>query len=299
MVVRAWWQRGTPKEDAMRKRSEVRAAQQQTIDDAKGQGEPSKPGNFIACPREGCGTRMTAQAAKDNDGECVRCAAKLPGFGGDPVGGSSPGLNGAPRQESDPWELTPEGQKKADVERAATHRSAPGTGDEEPMSILCKRLENRGHRVSLIDLAARTPEERKLASQWVDDGKRFPQWLAKHEDKSLAIGNHAQQPGMDAPPHSPSAGSQAASGMLVVEPQSVSYTWGEEKITPIKGSFSTCSVGPFSATGSVRHGETIPQACQRIAKEVSQAAEEERDRKLQSFMRKLVQVAEQVSKAGG
>ena len=90
MVVRAWWQRGTPKEDAMRKRSEVRAAQQQTIDDAKGQGEPSKPGNFIACPREGCGTRMTAQAAKDNDGECVRCAAKLPGFGGDPVGGSSP-----------------------------------------------------------------------------------------------------------------------------------------------------------------------------------------------------------------
>ena len=289
----------------MRKRSEVRAAamQQQTIDDAGGPGQASKAAaNMILCPREGCGTRMSAQAAKDNDGECVRCAAKLPGFGGEPAAEGVVKAR-ALTPEPDPWELTPEGQRKADAERAAEKKPqgdvVTGTA-EETLAVLSKRLENRGYRVSLVEIASWTPEQRAQASQLIEGGfQSVPSWLAKHRDESLALGKHVRvtAEGPDVK-YEPPPGSQAAAGMFPVEPQTVSYCWAEEKITPIKGSFSTCSVGPFSMTTNVRRGETPSQAYQWIAAEVTAMAEQERERKLQSFIRKLTQVAEQVSKAG-
>lgn len=281
----------------MRKRSEVRAAQQQTIDDAKGQGEQPSKGSWVLCTNvvndAPCGTRMSMQAAKDNDGECVRCAAKLPGFGAGPA--AAPARAAA--AEPNPWELTPEGQRKADAERAKTTAAkqvVTGT-DEETLGVLAARLANRGYRVSLIDLAARTPQERKLASQWVDGDSPsvaiLAPWLAKHRDEALALGNHKQQPPYEVP-------HVAVAGVLPSDQQSVTFVWGEEKITPIKGSFSMCSVGPFSMTSNVRHGETPAQAYSRVAREVEQMAEQQRDRKLQSFLKKLMQVGEQVAKAG-
>lgn len=284
----------------MRKRSEVRAAQQQTIDDAKGQGEQPSKGSWVLCTNvvndAPCGTRMSMQAAKDNDGECVRCAAKLPGFGAGPA--AAPARAAA--AEPDPWELTPEGQRKADAERAKTTAAkqvVTGT-DEETLGVLAARLANRGYRVSLIDLAARTPQERKLASQWVDGDSPsvaiLAPWLAKHRDEALALGNHKQAA---VAPYDPPAGSMAAAGMSSVEPQTVSYSWGAEKFSP-KNSYSTCEVGPFLATTTVRRAETPTQAYQRLASEVTAMAEAERDRKLASFIKKLVGIGEQVAKAG-
>jgi hypothetical protein len=70
----------------------------------------------------------------------------------------------------------------------------------------------------------------------------------------------------------------------------VTATWGEEKYTPIAGSYSTCTVGPFSAVMTIPRGEseaTLREVTEVLVGVVTKVAEVERDRKVTSFVGKL------------
>lgn len=59
-------------------------------------------------------------------------------------------------------------------------------------------------------------------------------------------------------------------------------TWAEELITPVQ--FNHIKVGPFTATGYPREGETEIMCLARLNNELASFAEQERSRKIQSFV---------------
>ncbi len=63
----------------------------------------------------------------------------------------------------------------------------------------------------------------------------------------------------------------------------ITVTWGEEEISPVK--YSNFTVGPFTATARPRPGETRPVCMQRIYNELTLFAEDEREKKAQSFLK--------------
>jgi len=67
--------------------------------------------------------------------------------------------------------------------------------------------------------------------------------------------------------------------------EKVAVTWGEEMIRI--ADFTNCHVGPFYGETTVREGETRLDAMRRLRDELAQLAEEERRRKVQSFMKFL------------
>ena len=70
----------------------------------------------------------------------------------------------------------------------------------------------------------------------------------------------------------------------------VTLAWAEEKFSPIPGSFSSCSVGPFGLTFSVAHGQNIAAAMDRGMRVLAEYAEVERERKVRNFVNNLRQV---------
>lgn len=69
----------------------------------------------------------------------------------------------------------------------------------------------------------------------------------------------------------------------------VTVTWAEETISPV--AYNSFKVGPFTATGTVRAGETIPQACGRLYAELAAFAEQARDAKAITFRATLDRMA--------
>jgi hypothetical protein len=67
--------------------------------------------------------------------------------------------------------------------------------------------------------------------------------------------------------------------------ETVTYTWGRELYSFQQ--FTNVEVGPYSATTSVRAGETRTQAYSRVAAEVTAFAEGSRKAKLDSYKRAL------------
>ncbi len=67
----------------------------------------------------------------------------------------------------------------------------------------------------------------------------------------------------------------------------VRVVWGEEKYTPIAGSYSTFTVGPFEVTLVCMRGETLAQTWLRGNAQLIKLAEVERVRKSNSFVRAL------------
>ena len=65
--------------------------------------------------------------------------------------------------------------------------------------------------------------------------------------------------------------------------------WGEEKITPVPGSYSTVTVGPFEVLYVVPEGADAELAFRAANSELAAMAEIERERKVQSFINKLHQ----------
>ena len=65
--------------------------------------------------------------------------------------------------------------------------------------------------------------------------------------------------------------------------ETVTVVWGEELFSPQR--FHTFTAGPFTATGRVREGETTTMAMARLLGEVTVVAEQERARKIASYMR--------------
>jgi hypothetical protein len=69
----------------------------------------------------------------------------------------------------------------------------------------------------------------------------------------------------------------------------LTLAWGEEKYTLVANSFSTVTVGPFTASIDVPAGSSVVDAFERINRELYELAEIERERKLTSFVNKLRQ----------
>lgn len=67
----------------------------------------------------------------------------------------------------------------------------------------------------------------------------------------------------------------------------LTVTWGEEKFTPIPGSYSTCSIGPFTVTVSVMPGQSNVDAWRDANEFLSSLARDEKDRKLREFTAQL------------
>lgn len=80
--------------------------------------------------------------------------------------------------------------------------------------------------------------------------------------------------------------------------ETVSMTWGKELFSPTR--FHTYEVGPFTEQTTVRPGETVAQARERLRASLEKFAEEERVRKRDSYfraMREMEQAFEQARTA--
>jgi hypothetical protein len=68
--------------------------------------------------------------------------------------------------------------------------------------------------------------------------------------------------------------------------ETIVIVWGEEKYGP-PGSFSSCTVGPFTLTMYVKAGDSVSGAYDRGMRWLAEIAEVERQRKLKNFVNKL------------
>lgn len=73
--------------------------------------------------------------------------------------------------------------------------------------------------------------------------------------------------------------------LSTVLPETVTVTWGKELCSPKQ--FHTYEVGPYSATTTVREGETLVQAAARLMKDLDAIAAPERLRKRDAFLAAL------------
>jgi hypothetical protein len=74
----------------------------------------------------------------------------------------------------------------------------------------------------------------------------------------------------------------------------VALNWGEEMFSPIPGSYSKCSVGPFGLTFNVPAGLDIDAAMKLGSRALENYATIERERKLRNFVNKLQQIQGEV-----
>jgi hypothetical protein len=80
----------------------------------------------------------------------------------------------------------------------------------------------------------------------------------------------------------PVAISQPAPAVNVTQAhETISVTWGEELFTPV--SYCSFRVGPFSASTTLRAGESREQAGDRLMRELEKIAAKERDNKIRVF----------------
>jgi hypothetical protein len=79
-------------------------------------------------------------------------------------------------------------------------------------------------------------------------------------------------------------------GAVVFGDRTFRAVWGEEKITPVPGSYSTVTVGPFESLFVVAAGGDAARALDHANRELAAFAEVERERKVQSFLNKTRQV---------
>jgi hypothetical protein len=190
-------------------------------------------------------------------------------------------------------------------------------GQEEILTTVADKLFKAGVTANLMAIAELTVDQRRGAYEWAVKKDRGPMpdyvkgllaWkapgapelpsrsgplaLTKAENTPTPLESHANVPktSVDKPVYLRKSPEEN-------EGDEVRYTWGEEKITPVKDSYSTVTVGPFTYTTRARPGESLEQAHGRLVQEAVPLAEQERERKVQSFLDALVRVRKQV--AGG
>lgn len=77
---------------------------------------------------------------------------------------------------------------------------------------------------------------------------------------------------------------------VAVSPTTVTVTWGEEKFTPIPGSYSTCSVGPFSVTLPSKPGQEISALFAEANAMLAEMVHAHREEKIAAFVSALRRV---------
>jgi hypothetical protein len=267
-------------------------AQQTTLDEAPAQQPaaetPKKRIDFFTCE---CGLEMSRATLETNEGKCLRCERTVSTDATSSQREIAPNQNGGkvPAPADDPWQLKPESQvAKSDPTAPETRVSDKPAGKKEqpmggevPMTELVVRLGKAGYSATLQDVASmnalvRADLGKAMKDPGHDPAEETKAWLRAHKGLPPQDTNRV------------TVDTDAATG------ETVSYTWGEEKITPVRGEFSTCTVGAFTSTTKVRPGETRADALARLAAEVSEFAETERTRKLGSFVRAMRGLKEQL-----
>jgi hypothetical protein len=190
-----------------------------------------------------------------SDASALHIALKAKGFspGASEVAGWSPAL----KVSAAMWVLG-KLEEKPEHCFAAREAVAPKC-NEENLSELCSALESRGVKVTLVQLASWPADHRAAAREWCTGKIERPAFLV--------VGNTESKP-------------------TVVE---VTVTWGEEKFTLVPGSFSTCTVGPYSEKTVCRSGESPEQAHERVYSSLEKRAESDRAKKLASFRKILIE----------
>jgi len=162
--------------------------------------------------------------------------------------------------------------ERKDAEVRTESPSMQPLGGEVPMTQILQLLTNDGAKITLREIAAWSPEiRRQVADLYMGRAHPItrPSYLdpfytkVEFEKHKVAVGETSQLGGV------------------------VTVTWGEEKFTLVPNSYSTCTVGSFAMQSTVRDGETIEAAFQRLTEAVRTVAEAERDRKIKSFLEKL------------
>lgn len=177
-----------------------------------------------------------------------------------------------PKGQGDPRQVTVD-------EVVSRQNKQPMGGDLGPMTELLGRLHWAGGKLATLPLLAKMdPGQRNLMSELLEidqkAGKfrgldKFPSYGAQFWPNTRIDSNdHVAED---------------------EEGTTVQATWAEEKYTLVKDSFSTVSVGPFSATATVGPGETTDMVRTRLYTGLVVFAEAERRRKLDSFAKALVE----------
>lgn len=68
----------------------------------------------------------------------------------------------------------------------------------------------------------------------------------------------------------------------------ISMSWGKELFCPVK--YNNFEIGPFTASTTIRKGETQAVATERVRRYLAVLAKEEFDRKLKGFLARLKKV---------
>jgi hypothetical protein len=247
--------------------------------------------NIVKCE---CGLQQSADVVRKQGGRCILCKKEIR-LGGEKA--AEPEKPSAPA-EPDPWKLRPESvQPKANpnavpavldglVVVGTTEGPGPDPGlgnriskPDDRFDTLHAELSKHGFTFSLSDIAKWHPAERVAARAFLDgELERIPDFL-----ESLAKLGYRKRPEVRAQRTTAPPPVQAPEA----PPETVRYVWGEEKFAPIAGTYSTVTVGPFSATTTLRPGETADQALERLRHDVEKHAASERESKIRSFIAKL------------
>lgn len=177
-----------------------------------------------------------------------------------------------------------------------TEESEVKTKLEDDLSALCIALKKMGYKVPLTDIAGWDVSQKQKAASFAEGNEeQVPIFISKYEVTLKETLEEPPEMRASLLRTTPSSSPTPAKGeeLSLSIGHVVSATWGEEKYTPIAGSYSTCSVGPFYACSPVRLGETTDQAAARLHTKLAEYAEAERDRKLKSFVAKLKGVVQE------
>jgi hypothetical protein len=287
----------------MRKRGDA-AARNGTLFDEGKPGLPSSPNpaglKFYECR---CGLVQTW-----NNGTCRGCAKSLMGC---PVKDEAPLVQDVKRPSAEEVVESVAASPGAVFDAKPAARP-PRLALEDDFSALAIRLqakgiEWKGKPLSLVQLAKWTPEHRRAAAMWLERMADKPAFLENgiiDEEGELDVARRAvaaaevlvdedgdvatrdelmkKHASAEKPPRVWAVGAPEA-----VPCDEVDVTWGEEKYTPIAGSYSTCTVGPFSMTVAVRPGQAREQAFAEAYEMLAMQARSVRTVKLADFVRVL------------
>lgn len=224
--------------------------------------------SYVQCPA--CSLNLSEGTVRQAGGACTRC--------GEPI---KVAATTAPLPASKPAEVP-----------APARLNLPKVGDEYAISPLVARLVELGYSYSLDEVARWTSTVQTLVGRHLegDPAVGKPAVLVDDEQRQararLATGLEANGQLPSPPPRQALATDLAPVATFeAVTADGVRYEWAEEALQ--LADFCTVRVGPFSATTSVRAGETPESALQRLKDKVDAFAERERARKITSFLAAL------------
>jgi hypothetical protein len=160
---------------------------------------------------------------------------------------------------------------------AAELRTASLPGTSNDLAELATKLGYKGVVLKLVEIERWTVEQRAEARNWVEGEGPKPDFLTGSES---ATPRKLRKPAGQAP-----ADAQTTVGVSI--PRFVDVTWGAEVFNIVPGSYSPCTVGPFSQRGPILEGETYADAFDRLYAEVEECAVKERKRKVAVFRETL------------